>query len=296
MRCYFVCLLTAATFVGCSKSSTDSSPPAAKPAAGSHAEHGGAAGHDHGAMSGGEHGGHGAKAAHGDHASDPGKIVVQNDAADFQAGEEARLRFTLQHGDKVVTEFDLLHTKKVHFIAVREGLDQFMHLHPEVGSDGELTTAITFPVAGRYWLFADHQPQGGSPATARGEIVVAGDAPPAEKLTANVPGRVTGNGLQAEIAVDSSGGASETSITFALLDDAGAPVSDLQTYLGAMGHLVILSADGRDYVHAHNDAKSAPDGRVTFEAHFPKPGNYKGWGQFRRGEVVSTVPFVIEVK
>ena len=96
--------------------------------------------------------------------------------------------------------------------------------------------------------------------------------------------------------MDSSGGASETSITFALLDDAGAPVNDLQTYLGAMGHLVILSADGRDYVHAHNDAKSAPDGRVRFEAHFPNPGLYKGWGQFRRGEDVSTVPFVIEVK
>lgn len=65
--------------------------------------------------------------------------------------------------------------------------------------------------------------------------------------------------------------------------------------MGAMGHLVILSADGKEYVHAHPaDGKTAP-GVVAFQAHFPKAGLYKGWGQFKRGGQVRVVPFVVNL-
>lgn len=61
-------------------------------------------------------------------------------------------------------------------------------------------------------------------------------------------------------------------------------------------YLVIISADGRDYVHAHplSEARTAPDGAVEFAAHFPRPDIYKAWGQFQRGGSVFTVPFVLE--
>ena len=65
--------------------------------------------------------------------------------------------------------------------------------------------------------------------------------------------------------------------------------------MGAMGHLVVLSGDGKEYVHAHPaDGKSAP-GVVAFQAHFPRAGLYKGWGQFRWKDTVRVVPFVVKV-
>ncbi len=73
----------------------------------------------------------------------------------------------------------------------------------------------------------------------------------------------------------------ETTIRFEISDPAGTPVTDLQTYMGAMGHLVVLSQDGKQYVHAHPaDDKKAMSNVVAFNAHFPQAGLYKGWGQF----------------
>ena len=93
-------------------------------------------------------------------------------------------------------------------------------------------------------------------------------------------------------------GEQETTVRFHLVDADGKAVADLQPYLGAMGHLVIISADGREYVHAHplSEAKTAPDGAVEFAAHFPKSGIYKAWGQFQRDGSVFTVPFVLTHK
>ena len=73
-------------------------------------------------------------------------------------------------------------------------------------------------------------------------------------------------------------------------------MNDLETYLGALGHLVIVSENGQEYVHAHpDDGSDAAGGRVAFDAHFTKPGLYKGWGQFQRAGEVLTVPFVARI-
>ena len=41
-------------------------------------------------------------------------------------------------------------------------------------------------------------------------------------------------------------------MTFFLTDTAtGRPITDLQTYLGAFGHTLIMSEDMEDYVHSH---------------------------------------------
>jgi hypothetical protein len=85
-------------------------------------------------------------------------------------------------------------------------------------------------------------------------------------------------------------------ISFALSDAAGRPAADLQPYLGAMGHLVVLSADGMRYVHAHPVEEASPAGTVAFDAHFPGPGLYKGWGQFRRAGRVSDLPVVVRIE
>ena len=119
----------------------------------------------------------------------------------------------------------------------------------------------------------------------------------------------------------------ETELVFVVTKD-GKPVTDLQPYLGAMGHLVIISQDLKNFVHSHpHDDAEAPGGHthgekgngsdehkgkdekdekpgtpaktgpdIHFHAHFEAPGIYKGWGQFQHMGKILTVPVVMEVK
>jgi hypothetical protein len=58
---------------------------------------------------------------------------------------------------------------------------------------------------------------------------------------------------------------------------------------------VILSADATRYIHAHPITSDRDQGAVTFAAHFPAAGVYKGWAQFRRGGRLHTIPLVVRV-
>ena len=122
---------------------------------------------------------------------------------------------------------------------------------------------------------------------------------------------------------------------FQVRNAAGKPVDDLEPYLGAMGHLVILSSDTRAFLHAHpmeggmqsmsgemdhskmdhgsgttgaphahSDSGAAPHEHaapskggpdVIFHTNFPEPGRYKLWGQFQHKGRIVTAAFTIDV-
>lgn len=94
-------------------------------------------------------------------------------------------------------------------------------------------------------------------------------------------------------------------LTYKLSDSkTGEPIHDLSPYLGAMGHTLILSEDQTDYVHTHpeqepfdpDDPASLFGGpQVRFEALFPRPGRYRIWTQFLRGDMLNTVIFNVKV-
>jgi hypothetical protein len=75
----------------------------------------------------------------------------------------------------------------------------------------------------------------------------------------------------------------------------GTPVTDLQSYLGAPAHLLILSTDLADVVHSHPSDIESTGPTVEFDAVFPRPGRYKMWVQFQRDDEVVTAPFVVDV-
>lgn len=231
------------------------------------------------------------------HIATPRKLVVGTDPSQPQAGSATKLVLQIQDDDGTpIKAFDLLHEKLVHLIVVRDGLDEFAHLHPDVDGSGMITAEFTFPKSGKYRLFADHQPQGQSPGLAVGELNVVGNDEPAAALVPNGAPEVAVGKIKAHIT--NTPGEQKTTVRFHIVDGGTKPVSDLQPYLGAMGHLVVISANGREYVHAHplSEAQTAPDGAVEFAAHFPKPGLYKAWGQFQHEGSVFTVPFVLEHK
>ena len=82
----------------------------------------------------------------------------------------------------------------------------------------------------------------------------------------------------------------------------GAPIADIEPYLAAFGHTLVLSEDTLHYVHAHpvellpDDRAAAAGGPdLTFKAMLPKPGRSRVWTQLKRRGVVSTVSFTVAV-
>jgi len=73
------------------------------------------------------------------------------------------------------------------------------------------------------------------------------------------------------------------------------PVTDLQPFLGAVGHVVILTKDADKYLHVHPTDEKASGPDAEFMTTFPKSGVYKIWGQFQQNGKVFTVPFVVKV-
>jgi hypothetical protein len=223
------------------------------------------------------------------------ELIVAMDPADPVAGRPVALRLMIHAADgTMVKDFEVVHNEKVHLAIVRDGLDNFAHIHPAVHAQGNLTVIHTFPTGGRYRLFADYTPIGGGHATARGSLSVGGESPPAPPITPDAPGVVAADGVRATISVAPLKAGKPNRVSFALRDEGG-DLAGLEPYMGELGHLMFVSATGR-YVHVHPAGGDAAQGMVEFEAHFPEPGLYKGWGQFKRSGQVRVLPFVLKVE
>ncbi|NBD27543.1 hypothetical protein [Paenibacillus glycinis] len=220
-----------------------------------------------------------------------------------KAGERATLRITITDAaGKPDAGLQVSHEKKLHLIIVSQGLSTFMHLHPrETEKPGVFDVPVTLPSAGRYKLIADFKPKVGEQQW-QGVWVEAGangkrtaDTEPA--LAADKQLEQAADGMTVKLSLGSPPKAGEDAeLAFSFADAAnGQAVRDLQPYLGAAGHVVILDAAAKHYLHVHAmDGAGGPEAR--FHTSFPEPGLYKIWGQFQRNDRVVTVPYVIEVQ
>ena len=78
----------------------------------------------------------------------------------------------------------------------------------------------------------------------------------------------------------------------------GAPVTDLDPYLGAYGHLVALRAGDLAYLHVHpagepGDGSTAPGPAITFYADVPTTGDYRLYLDFQHQGLVRTAGFTV---
>ncbi|QHT59248.1 hypothetical protein GXP70_04195 [Paenibacillus lycopersici] len=218
------------------------------------------------------------------------------------AGDTGTLRITITDPDgKPDAKLQVNHEKKLHLIIVSQGLSTFMHAHPEETAEpGVFEVPVSFPSAGRYELIADYVARDGSQqwrstwVEAGGETAGMRQAEPAlapdKELTHTVEGMTVGLTFNQP---PKAGKPAE--LTFAFADQAtGKPISDLQPYLGAAGHVVILDADAKHYLHVHAMGGSGGP-TAMFHTAFPDSGLYKIWGQFQRSGRVVTAAFVVKV-
>ena len=238
-------------------------------------------------------------------------LRVTTEPRAVKAGQKIKFRFAVAAPPpgKGVDQFAEVHDKLYHLFVVSRDMTHFVHEHPVFEKDGSFTFEYTLPAAGHYVLFSDFMPVGGGPQMIATPLVTAGFEGDIVSTQPNLtPDRTfakTVDGvevrLQAEATKLIAGEESDVPIHF--VDSAtGEPVKDLQRYLGAFGHAMMLSEDMTEHVHAHPEEMlegtaitdgGGPD--LVFHALFPKPGNYRIWLQFQRNNRVSTVPFTVRV-
>ncbi len=229
-------------------------------------------------------------------------------------GEKFRLTFFISHpktGARV-KEFNIVHDMPFHLFVVSQDLNYFAHLHPQQQADGRFTIGTMVPKAGSYIIYCDVFPVGGLPQVAHLNLITAGFAGDLFSSQAQLdPDKIltkTFAGVRFELALNPAEpiGGRPATLKYRLTDDhTGEPVKDLQPYLGAWGHTLILSEDASDYIHSH-PTEMIPDGvdrtkifggpDVSFDAFFPRPGRYRIWSQFQRQGKLITVQFTIIVR
>jgi len=242
-------------------------------------------------------------------------------------GQKAKLLFRISHpgSGEAIKKFEVVHERQYHLFLISQDMEYFQHIHPEEQADGTWSIDVILPKAGYYKVLSDFMPSGGASQFIARPLVTAGYAGDLEGDSAHlVPDAVsskTVDGMTATLAYDPAAFSSGVygHLNFHLTDAAsGQPINDLQTYLGAFGHTLIMSEDMVDYVHSHPLdilAKADDDGGppqfliapgadleklrggpdVTFEGLMPKPGRYRAWTQFRRNDKIYTFAFTFNV-
>ena len=220
---------------------------------------------------------------------------------------QRRLTFTPERSGQLLHDLPVVHEHPMHVTIVSADLQRFEHVHPVPRADGSLQLDYRFAAAGRYLVFAEYMPRGERDQVFRFPLTI-GTAPPtpAVELTPTVGSVVPiadAPGLTAELVRQPR---TLTAGTHAMLlfrlADHGQPITDLEPYMGAMGHCAIISQSTDRFIHCHPeqlypprpDTRGGPD--IAFGAVFPDPGVYKVWGQFQRNGRVIVAPFVVRVE
>ena len=209
-------------------------------------------------------------------------------APTLSAGPATPLSFRVVGPDGApVTAFTQSHEQPLHLIAVRRDLSGFQHVHPRLAPDGTWTTPLAL-TPGSWRILADFVPSAdGAKRVLGADLAVPGELAPAPLPAPSPTAEV--DGYTVTLAGDLAAGV-ESRLTFSVSRNAQ-PVTDLQPYLGASGHLVVLRAGDLAYLHVHPDEGSA----LSFTTTAPTAGTYRLYLDFRHGDVVRTAEFTVTV-
>jgi hypothetical protein len=238
---------------------------------------------------------------HNDSLKEKQQVAVQTDWKFEhypQANTTNQLTITIKDNKgKPISEFEVNHEKKMHLIVASKDLSKYQHIHPTYKGKGVFTVPVTFTQGGSFQLIADFVPKGQSDTVQMHTVSVKGNTPAPVSLTPDKKLVKTVNGNQVSLKIDSQLKANQETMLNFYFEDAQTkqPIQDLQPYLGAVGHVVILNQDATKYLHVHPMDERVKGSNAMFHTTFPSPGVYKIWGEFQRSNKVFIVPFVVEV-
>jgi len=257
-----------------------------------------------------------AHAADDDHATDPGSggqghddhaddalgragLVQELDGYRLElpvtrldAGEQPLSFTVVGPDDEPLTAYDEAHERDLHLIAVRRDLSGFQHVHPTLDpATGEWSTTLMLE-PGSWRLLADFVPAGGDQVVLGADLVAEGEGASlplgVDVLGASVDGY--------DVIVETRPVAGEEVPVVATVMRDGRPVTDLGTYLGELGHLVVLRDGDLAYVHGHPDGGAGTGPGIPFTATFPSGGRYRLFLEFEHAGAVHTAAFTVSVQ
>jgi hypothetical protein len=214
----------------------------------------------------------------------------------LDAGRQVPLRFRITDASgAALTQYVENHEKQLHLIAVRRDMSGYQHVHPTLDRTGTWSVPIDLS-AGDYRVFADFVPAGGEALKLGADLRVAGrydprPLPPPATTTTVGPYTVTLSGNPETN--------DPSTLTFSV-SRGGKPITDLQPYLGAYGHLVALRASDLAYLHVHpkgepGDGATPAGPEIAFGTTIPTSGDYRLFLDFKHENVVRTAEFTLAV-
>ncbi|WP_306336528.1 hypothetical protein [Streptomyces sp. KL118A] len=246
-----------------------------------------------------DHSAHGGHSTHG--GTQPGGLSVSANGYTLELDSTIRTAGVQPVSFKVIgpdghaaTEFVAEHEKELHFIAVRRDTAGFQHVHPVRDEKGTWSTELALE-PGDWRFFADIHPAGHDGSMTLGiDVAVAG---PYDPRPLPEPTGIAQLGEYA-VALDGElvpGEARQLTLT---VSRNGSPVTDLQPYLAAYGHLVALRVGDLGYLHVHpegepGDGTTAPGPEIAFMAVAPTAGTYRLYLDFQHDDTVRTAEFTV---
>ena len=189
------------------------------------------------------------------------------------------LAFSIRENGNMFTDYGVSHTKEMHLIVVRDDLLHFQHLHPTRDAQGIWHVDFKPGAGGTYWIYADFVDSTMGTYTIRYENDFSGNKGP-YGIVKNFEKVKTVDGYRFELQPAATG--EEISFNYRIMDTKGNLIQ-VEQYLGARGHSVIISPSG-GFIHAHaSDEGELP----VFIATLPS-GFYRMFTQFQiKGKVVT---------
>ncbi|MEU1892854.1 hypothetical protein [Streptomyces pristinaespiralis] len=239
------------------------------------------------------HGGHGGAQPGGLSVSENG-YTLELDSTILTAGVQPVSFKVIGPDGQAVTDFVPEHEKELHFIAVRRDTAGFQHVHPVRDEKGAWSTELALE-PGDWRFFADIHPAGHDGTLTLGiDVAVAGPYDPRPLPEATGTAQIG----EYTVALDGElvpGEASELTLTVSRNER---PVTDLQPYLAAYGHLVALRVGDLGYLHVHpegepGDGTTTPGPEIAFMAVAPSAGTYRLYLDFQHNGVVRTADFTV---
>lgn len=197
-------------------------------------------------------------------------------------------RFSVEDDEGMpLMAYDATHERDLHLVVVRRDLTRFQHLHPVRAADGTWEVPLTLAAPGPYRVYADFAPAGRAARALAVDVTVPGSYLPQP----TTPGEQrTSTGGRYSVTVDGALVAGQQSRLSFVVRRAGVDVTDdLDDYLGAKGHLVVLREGDLGYLHVHPEGEG-----LSFETTVPSPGRYAAFLGTSHDGVVRTADLRLE--
>jgi hypothetical protein len=227
-----------------------------------------------------------------------GGYLLTGIAAPGEVDRTGNLSFRILNADsQALTSFATSHEKQLHLIVVRTDGTEFRHVHPTMDADGTWSLPWQWSEAGTYRVYADFVPDTDEPPetiTLTRTVEVGGQFTPTTTKATNI---ATVDGYTVNLTGEVAAGSS-SELTFTV-SKSGKPVTNLEPYLGAFGHLVALRDGDLAFLHVHPEGDEPTQGdtagpEIGFMAELPTPGRYLLYLDFQVDGKVHSASFVVE--